>query len=58
MFDNRYITIVPKTSRVASESLGDSALPEYDEETVNNILKHYENYPSASKIKSNQDEAL
>ena len=58
MFNNRYITIVQKTSGVASESLGDSSLPEYDEETVNNILKHYENYPSASKIKCNQEEAL
>ena len=57
MFNNRYITIVQKTSGFASESLGDSSLPENDEETVNKFLKH-ENNPSASKIKCNQNEAL
>ena len=58
MFNNCYITIVQKTSGVASESLGDSFLPENDEKTVNKILKHYENHPCPSKIKCNQNEAL
>ena len=45
MFNNHYINIVEKTSGIAPESLGDSSLPENDEETVNKILKHYENHP-------------
>ena len=53
MFNNHYINIVEKTSDIAPESLGDSSLPENDEETVNKILKHYENHPSVSKIKCN-----
>ena len=40
------------------ESLGDSSLSENDEETVNKILNHYENHPSVSKVKCNQNEAL
>ena len=43
MFNNHYINytnIVEKTSGIAPESLGDSSLPENDEETVNKILKH------------------
>ena len=40
------------------QSLGDSSLPENDDETVNEILKHYENHPSVSKIKCNQNETL
>ena len=38
MFDNHYINIVEKTSGIAPVSLGDSTLPENDEETVNKIL--------------------
>ena len=56
MFNNHYINIVEKTSGIAPESLGD--LPENDEKTVNKILKHYENFPSVSKIKCNQNETL
>ena len=52
MFSNHYLNIV------APESLGDFSLPENDEETVNKILKHYENHPSVSKIKHNQNETL
>ena len=33
-------------------------MPENDDETVNEILKHYENHPSVSKIKCNQNETL
>ena len=33
-------------------------MPENDKETVNKILKHYENHPSVSKIKYNQNKAL
>ena len=33
-------------------------MPENDEETVIKTLKHYENYPSVSKIKFNQNETL
>ena len=51
MFNNQYTNIVEKTSGIATEGLGDSFLPENDEETVNKILKHYENHPSVSKIK-------
>ena len=58
MFNNNYINIVEKTSGIAPESLGDSSLPENDEETVNKILKHYGNHPSVSKIKHNQNETL
>ena len=58
MFNNHYINIVEKTSDIVPESLGDSSLPENDEETVNKILKHYENHPSVSKIKYNQHETL
>ena len=58
MFNNHYINIVEKTSGIAQENLGDSSLPENDEETVNKILKHYENHPSVSKIKCNQNETL
>ena len=58
MFNNHYINIVEKTSDIVPESLGDSSLPENDEETVNKILKHYENHPSVSKIKCNQNETL
>ena len=58
MFNNHYIIAVEKTSGIAPESLGDSSLPENDEETVNKILKHYENHPSVSKIKYNQHETL
>ena len=60
MFNNHYINytnIVEKTSGIAPESLGDSSLPENDEETVNKILKH-ENHPIISKIKCNQNETL
>ena len=35
MFNNHYIIAVEKTSGIAPESLGDSSLPENDEETVN-----------------------
>ena len=35
-----------------------SSLSENDEETVNKILKHYENHSSVSKIKRNQNETL
>ena len=58
MFNNHYINIVQKTSDIAPESLRDSSLPENDEETVNKILKHYENNLSVSKIKHNQNEIL
>ena len=43
---------------IALESLGDSSLSENDEETVNKVLKHYENHPSVAKIKYNQNETL
>ena len=33
-------------------------MAEYDEDTINNISKHYENHPSVSKIKCNQKETL
>ena len=46
MFNNHYRNIVKKRSDTAPESLGDSSLPENDEETVNKILKNYENDPS------------
>ena len=58
IFNNHYITIVEKTSGIAPESFGDSSLSENDEETVNKIFKHYENHPSVSKIKHNQNETL
>ena len=58
MFNNHYINIVEKTSDTTPESLGDSSLPENDEESVKKMLKHYENHPSASKIKCNQNETL
>ena len=58
MFNNHYINIVQKTSDIAPESLRDSSLPENDEETVNKILKHYENHPSVLKNKYNQNETL
>ena len=35
-----------------------SSLSENDEETVNKILKHYENHSSVSKIKRSQNETL
>ena len=57
MFNN-HINIVKKTSGIAPESLRDSSSRENDEETVNKILKHYENHPSVSKIKYNQNETL
>ena len=58
MFNNHYINIVEKISGIiAPESLGDSSVPENDEETVNKILKH-ENHPSVSKIKYNQNQTL
>ena len=56
MFNKHFINIVEKTSGIARESLGDSSLSENDEETVNKILKHYENHPSVSKIKGNQND--
>ena len=56
--NNHYINIVEKTSGIAPESRGDSSLPENDEEIVNKVLKHYENHPSVSKIKCNQNEIL
>ena len=58
MFNNHYINIVEKKSGVAPESLGNSSLPENDEETVNKILKHYEIHSSVSRIKCNQNETL
>ena len=58
MFDYHYINIVEKTSGIAPVSLGDSTLPENDEETVNKILKRYKNHPVVSKIKYDQNEAL
>ena len=57
MFSN-HINIVKKTSGIAPESLRDSPLRENDEETVNKMLKHYENHPSVSKIKYNQNKTL
>ena len=50
MFNKHFINIVEKTSGIAPESLGDSFLSENDEETVNKILKHYENHLSVSKL--------
>ena len=50
--------IVEKTSGIVPESLGDLSSSENDEETVNKISKHYENHPSVSKIRCNQDETL
>ena len=50
MFNNHYINIVEKTSGVKPEGLGDSSLLENDEETVNKILKHYENYRVFQKL--------
>ena len=58
MFCNHYINIVGEASGIAAESLGDSSLPENDEEPVNKIFKNYENHPSVSKIKWNQNETL
>ena len=58
MFNNHYMNILEKTSGIAPESLRDSSLPEKDEETVNNILKHQENYPVVSKTKCNHNETL
>ena len=58
MFNKHFINIVEKISGIAPESLGDSSLSENDEETLNKILKHYENHPSVSKIKQNQNETL
>ena len=58
MFKNHYVNIVEKTSAIAAERLGDSSLPENDEETENKILKHYEKHPSFSKIKCIQNETL
>ena len=58
MFNNHYINIVEKTSGIEPKSLGDFPLSENDKETVNKILKHYENHPSVSKIKFNQNETL
>ena len=58
IFNNHYIIAVEKTSGIAPESLGDSSLPENDEETVNKTLRQYENHSSVSKIKYNQNEAL
>ena len=52
MFNNHYINIVEKTSGIVLE------IPENDEETVNKILKDYENHPSVSKTKCNQNETL
>ena len=58
MFNNHYMNILEKTSGIAPESLRDSSLPEKDEETVNKILKHQENYPVVSKTKCNHNETL
>ena len=58
MFNNHYINIVGKTSDIVPESLGDSSLPENDEETVQAILKHQENHWTVSKIKCHQNETL
>ena len=33
-------------------------MPENDEETVSEFLKNYENHPSVSEIKCNQNETL
>ena len=52
MFKNHYINRVEKTTGIAPENLGDSSLPEIDEETVSKIAKH-KNHPSVSKIKCN-----
>ena len=53
-----YINIIEKTSGIAPESLKDSPLPENGEETLNKILKYYENHQGISKIKCNQNETL
>ena len=58
MFNEHSINIVEKASVIAPESLGDSSLPENDEETEKKILKHYEYHPSVSKIKRNQNKTL
>ena len=58
MFNNHFINMVEKTSGIAPENLGDSSLPENDEETVNKILKQYEIRPSVSRIKCDQNETL
>ena len=50
MFNNRYINTVEKTPGIRPESLGNSSLLENDEETVNKILKHYENYRVFQKL--------
>ena len=48
---------LPKV-RTLQPSFRDSSLPENDEETVNKILKYYENNPSVLKTKCNQNETL
>ena len=49
MFSNHYTNIFEDTSSIAPESTEGFSLPENDEETVNRMLKHYENHPSVSK---------
>ena len=58
MFNNHYINKVEKISGIAPESREDSSLLENDEETVSKISKHFEDHPSVSKIKYNQNETL
>ena len=55
MFNNHYINIVEKTSGKAPDSIGNSSLAENDSVTIDKIIKYYENHPSISKIKNNQN---
>ena len=49
MFSYHYTNIFEETSSITPESIEGFSLPENDEETVNRMLKHYENHPCVSK---------
>ena len=51
MFNHDYVNIVENSTGVAPSELGTPSDPNLDSKTVEEILKHYENYPSIKEIK-------
>ena len=51
MFKNHYVNIAENSTSVAAIELGAPLDPNLDRDTVEKVLKHYENHPSIIEFK-------
>ena len=51
MFNNHYVNIAENVTGAAAIELGSPSDPNLDRDTVEKVLKHYENHPSIIEIK-------